>query len=178
MGIFDFLKQPGRSRGHELDQEERDLGGEATATKTSLKKARAELEIERLKLEAERDQLKLRAQIEEARQELADIMSDDEDEEPQGGSSTEDALMTLLLSKVMGGQQPVAPIAAPAPAPQPAPTSFDDQQIEAVWRSIPKDQQKIAKKLSDNQLKAYITGSLPSISDESLERAVAFVRRQ
>ena len=173
MGIFDFIKGS-KSAKHEIQDEERELGGETTAIKTSLKKARAELEIARIRLEAERDQIRLRAEIEEAKQDLADLMDNGEEEESSGGSM-EDTLMAALLARVMGGQQQPAPAIAP---PAPAPVDLEEAQFREIWDKIPKTQRTVAKKMTDDQIKAYINGSLPGISEESLNKAVAFVRRQ
>jgi len=178
MSIFDFLKRTKYPDKHELIQEERETGGETQAIKVSLKRLRAELEMEKIKLEAERDRIRIQAEIEKARQDLEDLQGDDEDyEEDGGGRSTEDALMTMLLSKVMGGQQQPAPQitqAAPAPAPK---VDLEDQQIAGVWNSLSKHHQQIAKRMNDDQLKVIIEANLPGISDASLTRAVAFVRK-
>lgn len=173
MGIFDFLKRSAAEK-HDLTQDERNEGGETRSIQTQLKRARADLELARLRLEAERDQIRIRAEIEEAKLDLADLMGDNEEEDQSAGSSPEDAILTAFLGKIMAGQGQQPAITAPAQIQK---VEVEDQQIAAIWAQIPKDQQRIAKKLSDDQLKAYINGSLPGISDSSLDRAVAFVRK-
>ncbi len=175
MGIFDFLRT--KRTQHELTQEERNAGGETKSIKSQLAQARAELEIARLRLEAERDRIRLQAEIEEARQDLEDLTSGGEEEGGSGGSP-EDVILTTFLSTLMAKQQGTAPqITAPVIPPAPQKIDLEDQQISEVWKSLSKDHQKIARKMPDSQLKAIINANIPGISDESLGRAVAFIRR-
>lgn len=174
MGLFDFLKKKEDPR-HQLEEEDRIAGGETRSIKSQLNRAKAELEIAKLRLEAERDQIRLRAEIEEARQDLEDLTGAGEEEE-SGGGSPEDALLTAFLSKIMQGQQQQP--AQIVVQPQAAPLDLEEEQFKEIWKKIPNKYKDTAKKMSDEQIKAYINGSLPGSSEDSLNRAVAFVRRQ
>jgi hypothetical protein len=169
MGIFDFLK---RSDKHELTQEERELGGDTKSIKSALTRRRQELEMARLELEAEKQRIHYEYEIEKAKQDLEDLQANYEEDDEGGGE--DDILKTLLATFITKQQQP-APAAPPAPAP--TPQTLEDQQIAQVWRSLSKDHQKIAKRMNDGQLKAIINANLPGISEDSLTRAVEYVRK-
>jgi len=175
VGFFDLFRKKDDNQ-HELTELNRDIGRERQMTRAVLLNKKRELEIARLELEHERDKLKIEYETEKLRQDLDDLRGDDyDDSDGNTGGSTEDALLAMLISKMGGGahvqQQPAPPI----PAYQEP--KIDEEQLKAVWRSLTKREQQIAKKMPDSQLKAIINARAPNISEGDLDAAVDFVRK-
>lgn len=173
MGLLDVFKrkEPAKKR-HSFTDDDRMLSAEK-------RKLKQRLDLEILKLETTRDKLSLQAEIEQATQELQELRGDYDDEEPSG-SSVEDTLITTLLTKVLSGQQQttssqVSPTLTTSSV-APLGVEMSNEQLETIWGSLPKKQQKIAKDMDDEQLKQLIKGQIPNVNDDTLVRAIGIVR--
>jgi len=171
MGIFDFLKRHDPRYNHPLTEDERLAGTNTKNSRLELSKRKAELEMAKAELEAERDRLRIEADIEILKQKLEDLQ--DTGEEIAEGGGMEDTLLTALLTKVLSGQQQ-QPAAAPV---QPISTNIEitDQQIADIWNEQDRNTKKLIKKFTDDQIRAELKARMPSIGEDSLQRAIAFI---
>jgi hypothetical protein len=166
MGLFDIFKK--KLKQKMPDQEDRDLGGLVNARKWQLRR-------ERLDLEHEIEMLKLKRQQAELEFELYG------DEEEDTGS-----IDSMFMNILMKGLQQKGFIPADVPAPQSVdPQSpsvvhqtLTDQQFEEIWSKIPATQKPMIKMASNDQIKGWILTNYPSIDDETVNRAVLFVRKK
>jgi hypothetical protein len=53
-----------------------------------------------------------------------------------------------------------------------------DEQLEGIWRTIPTEQKPLIKLQSDSIIRGWISVNYPQIDDDSVERALRFVREQ
>lgn len=138
MWPFSSIKRKDPRQNHEFTQEDTEAGGEATKSKAELRRLRNELEASRLRANHELEMIRIKADIEDAKQQLSDLMDDGEEQEP---GSVEDSIMTMLLTKFLGGQA-----SAPVPlsqnqiqqvqtaTPDGEPT---DQDLRELWNRLP-----------------------------------------
>jgi len=175
MSIFDFLKPKDPRYNHVITDDERMAGATTKNSRLELAKRKAELEQAKLELEAERDRLRIEADIEILKQKLEDLQ--DTGEETIEGSSTEDTLLTALLTKVLAGQQPQQIQQQPQTAPISTNIEITDQQITDIWNAQDKATKKVIKSFTDDQIKAELRGRMPTISDGSLDRCIEFIRK-
>ncbi len=177
MGIFDFIRggKPRDPRqNHDLSDEERLFGGQKRGIQLEIAKLKSDLEKEKLKLEAERDRIRIQAEIEEAKQDLADLQGSDEEEEQGGGM--ENALMSMLAAKFLGGQQQQA-VNIPQAAPQSSPAlNITDGQLEAYWGGLDKRTKRYVKALDDQGIKEELLSRMPDLPDEVIQRAIRIIR--
>jgi len=53
-----------------------------------------------------------------------------------------------------------------------------DQQLEGIWQTIPVEQKPFIKMQSDGVISSWIRANYPQIDEDSVERAIKFVREQ
>jgi len=184
MGFWDLFKRredpPADPRiNHIFTDGDREAAGQARIARMQVARLKSELEMQQLKLDAEKQQLSTKHDILELKQKIEDLEGDEYEEE--GGSSIEDTLMTALAAKFLGGAQPASqPVIQPPARPVEAPAvpEITDDQIAAVWKAQPKATQKFILALDDEQIGDEIAARMPGISEESIERAISFIKKQ
>jgi hypothetical protein len=151
---------------HEFTDEDRNLSKEVREHRASLRKER--LEIEKIKLEMEK--LEYQARLQELREEL--FPQEEEEEAPQSPE------MAILMSLMQGF------ISKSNIPPQPqniTPATKDkivltDDEIKAQISQIPSKYLKMAKVMPKEQIKSYILNINPDLSDETIDKAIAYVK--
>ena len=179
MGFFDFFKKKDpRGMNHSISDDERTLAAEVKHAKAEIAREKARLELELMRLRVEKEKTELQAQIENARDALAEFRESADDETGDSADSILMALLTQILNKnppnSMGGGGNVA-ISRESTPPQ---QHLTDAQINDIWQSMPHAAQKVARKLPDEQLKIYIKSNLPNIDDDSINRAIILIKER
>lgn len=134
-GLFDIFKRRDPRQNHDPTPDEQLSGGETMATKGEYNRLKIQLAKQKLQLEHERDMLQIRAQIEEAHQDLEDLQAEDE---PEEGGSTDQALLTLVSSFLAKKNGEIAPQGQPAATieatPEGEPTN---EELRQLWHKLP-----------------------------------------
>jgi hypothetical protein len=138
VGIFDIFKKKG-SRGHDLTQEERDLGNQTKQQMAELKLLRHRNSLAEEQIRHETEMIELQGKFEEAQQWLEEITG--EDEEPEG--DTPEALLMAFLAKTL-----IKPENTPIPTNTPPQAEGDipsDEELRDLYRNLPDNIKQMAK---------------------------------
>jgi hypothetical protein len=147
VGIFDIFKKKG-SRGHELTQEERDLGNQTKQQMADLKQLKHRNSLAEEQIRHEIEMIELQGKFEEAQQWLEDITG--EDEEPEG-DTPEALLMAFLAKTIMGKQNPNLTTNIPPLGSEGALSSNTDEAIPSdaelreMYQHLPDNYKKMAQ---------------------------------
>jgi len=134
MGFFDFLRKSRKWGGHDLEQEDREAGGETKRIKAELTRTRHEHDMMLETLRFEHAQMELQMKIDDLRAYQEELYGDDEPEVE--GSTPESMLMGVIASKLMGNQQtaPQTPVSPSKVLPPGEPT---DDELRGLWQNLP-----------------------------------------
>lgn len=177
------------SAKHQLTAEEQELG-----------RQRREMNkrIENLKLAQTEEIMQKRHEVEMAKLDCElDKYSDDPAEEIESAAKDPDSMinnmMMMAMINMMGknGASPVpfannppAPVGfipphhPPVLPPTDAGVSISDEEIKIFWEKMPKHHKILAKAAPDGVIAAKIRETIPNIDDDSVQRAINFVRSQ
>lgn len=171
IGLFDIFqphKEPDKRNNHTFTDEDRE-------TSTETWKLKQELKRTEMKLEAEKRQITLRADIEEARQRLADLTEpDDGEEEPAGDGGLDAALMAIAM-KILQPKPQETQLSPTAPIENSIPP-LSDSELSVLWDNLPDAYKKAARKMKDAELEKYIRMQKPQATPQDIAMAIEFVR--
>jgi hypothetical protein len=162
MGILNLFKRKTEER-HEFNETDRELSLEKRKVNAQLKKTQQEIEIAKAKL-----------QLQELKDELYDYSDSEEEEEEPEKFNAESILITALLPLLTGQKQTSTPENNVPISPQKI--DLSDETIEQLYIQY-KPYMKLARKLKDEELKQFLLNKEPNLSDESLKKILARVRR-
>jgi len=172
MSLFGWFR---KRKGFPFSDEDRAFSLQTRKENADIERRKRQLDLEERKLEHEKRKAELEADILEARNRISELNGTDE-EEGSDGSDT-DAMLMLLLTKVLGGNAPLSASASSAPNPPVATKiSMTDEQIEEILASMPKRYVKLSRDLSDETLRAMILGKMPNVDDDTIQRAITRAR--
>ena len=174
-GLFNKKRQP-------PTQEDRDLGGAVNAERLKLRKERLQLEHEIEMLRLEEQKLRIEMRLDQIYG-VADA-SDDPD------SLFMNLIMEAMQNKQIGAAEgssmhnsryvgmPFNQDPQVAQQLQNTPSTISDVQFEEIWNKIPTSQKPLIKIASSDIIKSWIKKNYPSVDDDTIERAVLFVKEK
>jgi hypothetical protein len=179
MGIFNFWKKS--SSGHEIDSTDRDNSLAVRRQNAEIKQLENRLKMEEMRLESEARKLELQARIAEAQSSLDELQGEDEEVSDTPDFNT--ILMTLAL-KFLQGKSDTSTFSAPVGFPQTSPTatasdvspSLSDEQIDNMYKTLPDNVKKIAKTMSDEQIKNYLSKNGQNFDEETINKIIKKVK--
>lgn len=177
MGIFDFFRRP--KVNHTLDDRDRELSAKIRTSQAELKQRRAELEMRQLEQRLAVENQRLANDLARLQREYEELTEDDIPDEPESGNALDMMLMALVSRALPNPQQVAQPptvTTTTAPPSSPAEVSISDEQFQEFWDSLGMFKQRMARKMSDDQLRTVIRGQVPNVDAESIERAIRIVR--
>ena len=170
MAIWDIFKKKDNRNNFTFGEEERELSLSRRRLKSELEKQRFELE----KLRLEQQKLEIENQVDELKGKLG-YFDEDEDEEKEDGSPLDKMITAFIASIIAKNQKPTA-ITPNVDNSQPAAVDFSEEELTNMWKETPKQYRKMAKNLSDEQIKGFIKSKYSNISDKSLDIAIRIIR--
>lgn len=185
MGFLSLFRSEEKRRQHDIEkwELERQFLADKHEAKLEYEKRRKDLEFITLQKRADLENLKLDYEIREAQAQIAEDFdgSDDDDETPQ-----EDKLLSNIFSQIMASkQQPPQQIindfnpgmTEPNTSNPPgAALDLSDQDINNILDGIDQKYLKMAQKMPDGMIKAYIKKQYPQVDDKTLIRAIIILR--
>ena len=142
--------------GHELSDEDREIGLMIRQQNAARRRLQSQIEIARLDKE-----------LAEARAELAAVRE-------ESGDDGIDGLFSEFLGRILGGGNSVNPPPRSDDQAEPLVT-LTDAAIEDKIRSLPPTAIAVGKQLSDEKLREYLTNST-DYDDDTVERAIRIFR--
>jgi hypothetical protein len=152
---------------------------------------KADYELQKLKtdLEMKQQELEMRKlEFQKDMREWKEELKGDNDESDELGIKD---LIGLISGALQKGNNPSPahtqsagvvnadpPIVTPAPDQDKPPLDLTDEQIKAMIGEIDKKYLKIAKSMPDNLLFDQIADKFPTVSDETIERAIVIFRKE
>lgn len=156
MGIFNIFNKKKKQHGH-LDEEIRELGLEVRRKKSALR------------------QLEIDIELEEKRQELAELRQNMFEENPE--QMLFDILKQVLPKQVLAKGNSATPSFSPEiPHTQNESLGLSREQINEFYDSLNDSDKKILKNLSDDKLKLLIKNKMPQIDDNSLNLCLEIIK--
>lgn len=156
-----------KAPGFDFTDKERQEALEIRQLNAREKRALLEMEWQIRKNELELKKLEQETEIQTLREELG--YDDDK-------NSTE-SMFSGLLSQVFSGQTKSATLTSPVlPDEKPLFLDLTEEQIEEAYQEN-KKYMKYARKMTDEQLTAFVKSRIPNISDKSMKDIIARVRR-
>lgn len=129
------------------------------------------MEMEKRKIEQQNELTMLRQERDRLMQQLRDDEDDDDD-----GDDYEDMFGSIIKAAFSQQKPPVsAPVSVTSP-PEQTGVSFSDEQIRQKWGGLLPHYKAIARRMSDEELKEFVMGQVPNITQESLNKVIEVVR--
>lgn len=157
-----WFKQEDARHNHSFSDEDRE-------TSALLRRQKAEIKIKEMQLEAE---IKRREQ-ELRLQELEEQLGDFNDEEEEEGNSPEAMLMQMFAPLIASRLSPQQPTPA-----APASLEVSREKLLQIYDELPNYVKKIAKKMSDEDIRTFIIGKVPNASKATIDEAIAIIRHE
>lgn len=179
MGFISWLfrrKELPPNVNHTFSNEDRELSLTLRRMKAEIK----QLELEREKIKAQIEKEKYLAELEDLKAQLYE----DIPTEPEHHGLNPDTLLTTFLLNLLNKGTIVGNPPSTSTTPNsltynsPAPLELTPEQIKEIISKVPKQYLKIAKTLTDEQLKRLILGQIPNLSEPSLTFAISLIREQ
>jgi len=151
--------------GKGFNDDEREQSANIRALKREQQRLREQLELEKQKFELEKLQL-------EIAQQRAELYEDDDEE-------TDNNEMSMLMPLIMGLLNKNAPVAQEPqgiPASQVAKTQYTDEEIRDIITKLPRKYIKIARSMPEGTVRKLIVSHMPSVSDDTIERALIILK--
>lgn len=174
MGFMDLIRKSSRP-AHKLTEEDREKAAEVNRARFELQRYKIEREKSILELEQRKRELQLERDMAKLQSEISEY-SDDDDENPADNA---DGMITGLLTSVLANRQvspPAGGVSQVSPLSNPPALHLDDNQIYQLWAEVPKPARKIAKTMSDEQLKAIMLNKVGNIDEDTLARALNIIK--
>lgn len=185
MGILSFLTR----RSDEKHQLEIDFLREKNEIKLQAERDRRDLEISLKKKKQELDEKLLDYKIRDAEEKIKEDFEDYDDDDDETGSEEQQLLKMFapaingMMNKNTNSPQNTPPaIENPnnnitKATSQAGGVTFTDDEINEIYKSLPAVYKKVARGLSDDQIKNFIKSKYPQIADECLNRMIAKVKQ-
>jgi hypothetical protein len=176
MGIFNFRKAKPEINPVEFEESiaKKELATKRAKATREFNQKRRELQLLKEEKEMELELIKIQAEIDEYTPEI--------EEEPTDVTNPNDMMNTVLMGILSRmGQTPQQPQQqTPQPATVPPVESglqLSEEAIRKYVETLPKKEIKRAKKMTQNDLKAYISTQIPyEVSESSLNKAVEILQ--
>lgn len=149
IGILSIFKRKDPRINHDLNDDDRDGSANTRRLKAELRAAQHEHDMALEQLRFEQKRLQLQQSIQELRDDIEDYNSDYDD--PVEGGSTEDKLLSTLLTSILAKSQGQA--STPAAALEITPTENTpendptDQELRDLWKKLPANVQIKAREM-------------------------------
>jgi hypothetical protein len=175
MGLFTWFRKKNvieeKEEKYSFDNQDRELSLELRKTNSELRKTKKEIEIAEARL-----------RLQELKDALSDYEGDEEDEEMP--TSFESALAPYVpqlipaVVKFLNGKGSIPQNAGVIQSSEPSSQviSLSQEQIDDMYKELPKNVKRIAKSLTDEQIKSYITQRIGVVSDDTIRLIIARVR--
>jgi hypothetical protein len=176
MALFGLIKTDFERKKEELelqylkDKNEQEL---------DLKRRKKELFLRVDEKKAQLEEEILNYKIEEQRAKLEEALGDDEEELETGNAA--DNMLLQLGSKLLSTNSPQnSSVSAPIVTQnvEISKQTLTDEEIKALWDSLPADKKAIARIASDSQVKDYLNKNYPAIDDETIIRAIKLIKHK
>ena len=176
MGIFNFF----RKRAIEKRKDEMRLEFEERRLEAKLEH---EQKIREMQLETiERKELlhkrKLDLEIKELELDIQELEDEEEEEEPEKTSDVDTILGMAKMFMPNPAPQNLTPIQSPPTQTMQKGAGLTDQDFQNIWDSLEPVHRKLAKTLSDEQLKSFAKTKMPQLDEQTLNKMVDFVRKK
>jgi len=178
MGLKEFFSRKKRDNrvNYDFDDEDRQISLAKRQERSIYQREKAKYDLEELRINHQIEMMERRADLEQ----LKELLSDSGKQE---SGNIEEAALMMLLSK-FANTQPHANTPAPVTPtqqntispPEDAGVHYSDEQLKNYWDSMPKFVKKLAKNMTDEQLGAEISSRMPSMDDDSINRAIGIIR--
>lgn len=169
MGIFDIFRGKKDSvdneQRHELSEADRELSLRQRQINAELKRTQREIEITEAKL-----------RLQSLKDDLASMQGETDEEEPDSFESAISPYIPELMPAVVNflngktNNQNVS-----QPSPQSNKIILSQEQINDYFKEN-KKYIKIAKRMSDEQIKTFLTNRVPDLSDQTVGEIITRVR--
>jgi len=138
-------------------------------------------EIRRYKLDLKKEELRLQSEISKRQQELKireleDQIAEFEDEGDDEGDDNPDTMLLKMFAPILLSKMNTPPQPAPVATSTPATIEYSRERIVEIYDALPSYAKKMAKKMSDDELRNLIISKIPNISKPSIETALEIVR--
>lgn len=160
MSLFDWFKRKKPSKSYDFDDEDRQHSIQIRRIDAEKKRLVREIEITRLK----KDLYDLKAD-----------MIDDDDFDDEENPDSESAVLMMLLTNILNKQQSQSATVTPTTPPN-AKVILTSEQIEQLLHDN-KKVVKIAKNMSDDQLKQFAASRYPEIANQSVDQIIQAIRQ-
>jgi len=176
MALFGLIKTDFERKKEELelqylkDKNEQEL---------DLKRRKKELFLRVDEKKAQLEEEILNYKIEEQRAKLDEALGDDDEEIDTGNAA--DNMLLQLGSKLLSTNSPQnSPVSAPTVTQnvEISKQTLTDEEIKAIWESLPADKKAIARIATESQVKDYLHKNFPNIDDESINRGVKLIKHK
>jgi len=177
MGIIDIFraKRLDNRNNHTFDEDDRENSLVKRQERSLYQREKAKLDLEELRLTHQITMMERRAEL----QELKEMISGSS---KNGMSNIEDTALMMLMQKFSNPTPASNPTNIEKPQveilKEDAGVTFSDEQIQQIWSDVPSFAKKIAKRMTDEQLGNEIANRIPSINDESIQRAIQYIRNK
>jgi len=182
MAWFDWIGRQSREKW-ELEKE---FLRERHDQKLDLERRRKEIDLLTAEKRSQLERARLDYQIKSEEEKLKEDFEDFEDETlDDGDDSQEMKLLAPFLTKILNkntapvGDDSSRNTATPPTTQQAAPPglTFTDEELDEIYKSTPDQYKKLAKLMTDEQIKKFIRSRYPAITDECLSRACIRIKR-
>ena len=177
MGFFDWFKtkQIDKRNNHKFDELDREISQEYRQKKAELQQLKLERENELHKLRIEREKLMLIDEINE----LKGMYEEEEEEQP---NKTEDVILTAILGAIANkknNQTETNPTETPSSMnsmQSVGGVSLSNDELQHLWENVPNNYKRIARKMDNASLAAYLKTQLPNANTDSINRAIMIIK--
>ncbi len=179
MGLFDYIT------GHRREKwtiEQQHLKDKAEL-KLEFERRKKELEIGIAEKRQELERSRLDYQIREQQERFKEQFEEYDDEETQ---PTELEMLAPFLTEILnknkvqsqtaGGSNGSSQKTLDTPIIPPA-VSFNDDEIDEIYKALPQVYRSVAKQLSDDQIKNFVRSKYPTITEDCLNRAILRIKK-
>jgi len=175
MGFFGLFKKKDNRANHDFNKDDRELSLQLRQQQIEFKKQKQELDLELQRLKAEREKILLESQIDEMKEKLGYF--DNEEQEPE--NMTDSLIQAAILKFIGNTPQSVQPLNVAVSESHSKTINkqhLTDEQINSYIEALPRHYFKIARKMSDEQLKVLISNQMPLLDEDSINRSVLLVK--
>lgn len=183
MGFFNFFRAGSAEFDKKREEQKLEFEREKHEQRLELERRRKEIDIltaeKRAALERARLDYQIKDEERKIKEDFEDYIEDDDDED-----SAETKLLYPLLANILSKNN--APVGdnskkdietPPNIQAAPAELSLSDEEIDEIIKASPPQYIKAARLMSDEQIKKLIRGRYPTISEDTLARACARIKR-
>jgi hypothetical protein len=164
-----------------LTDQDRDQAAELNRMRFANQRAKLERENAMLEMESQKRELQLRRDMTKLQAEIADYEGEDPDENGSDDDLGLNSLFKGLIASQINNRS--APLTDgetsfrhhPTETPLPS-VSLSNDQIQEIWKGIPKPYRKLAKTLDDQQIRAIVENKIGSVTEDTFKQIVKTVK--